>query len=137
MPKVCPHCGTSLALIDDAFCPECRGSLEEARIPQPTASEGNPLRGSPVNKEVGTNLTIPGRFLILVTVVVAVVGPFLLFLCVYDSLPAGGYPLWFFGIPVWFGCVIFFIVMASILRRLGIPVLRNSENAEGPVHRSE
>jgi hypothetical protein len=40
----CPHCGAALPAVADAFCPECRNSLQE---PTPTAgpeTPGNPLR---------------------------------------------------------------------------------------------
>lgn len=29
MPTTCPHCGAELPPVSDAFCPECRESLEE------------------------------------------------------------------------------------------------------------
>jgi hypothetical protein len=40
MPDVCPHCGAKLPPIRDAFCPSCRGDLDEAPVkPVPSRSD--------------------------------------------------------------------------------------------------
>src|SRR6516162_10246187 len=43
MPDTCPHCGTRLPAVVDAFCPECREDLSappaRAAAPQPAHAE--------------------------------------------------------------------------------------------------
>lgn len=47
MIDTCPHCGTTLPAVRDAFCPDCRGDLEEApeRPPTPQPAQTAPATG--------------------------------------------------------------------------------------------
>ena len=41
----CPHCGTRLPAVVDAFCPECRNDLDEAPAPEQPAFTRPARRG--------------------------------------------------------------------------------------------
>jgi hypothetical protein len=51
-------------------------------------------------------------------------GPWLVALWIHEALPGGNYPFWFFGVPVWIGCLLFFASASAVLGRLGIAVFR-------------
>lgn len=40
MPQTCPHCGTALPAVVDAFCPECREDLGETPEEAQQTAEG-------------------------------------------------------------------------------------------------
>jgi hypothetical protein len=74
--------------------------------------------------------TLPGRILVVVTVILAAAAPFAVFWFLNDSLTPGKYPLWFFALPVWIGLAFVFTVVIAILRRLRIPILRQQVRAD-------
>ncbi len=41
MPDTCPHCGSRLPNVVDAFCPECRKPLREAPPPLADTARGD------------------------------------------------------------------------------------------------
>ncbi|HEX4607875.1 MAG TPA: zinc ribbon domain-containing protein [Urbifossiella sp.] len=43
MSRFCPHCGTELPAVVDAFCPSCRDRLDEPPLPLSLASYEHPV----------------------------------------------------------------------------------------------
>jgi hypothetical protein len=114
----------------DAFCPECRGPLDEppARFVSATktSSEVEPAQ----RRHLSEYFTMPGRILVLSTIVLAAGGPGLVIVFLHDSLPAGSYPLWFFYLPVWIMLAIVFCLATVILRQMGIQVIRTPDDRQ-------
>jgi hypothetical protein len=114
----------------DAFCSECRGPLDETPAPYvPTIeapSEVAPVRG----RHVSEYFTIPGRMLVLSTLVLAFGGPWLVVHCLHDVLPSGSYPLWFFFLPIWIVLAILFFFATVILRHMRIQVFRDPNESQ-------
>ena len=51
MPRSCPHCGTTLPAVVDAYCPECREDLSatpEEVAAKPTLGEMAEVMGKPL-----------------------------------------------------------------------------------------
>src|SRR5437660_5402835 len=59
MAKICPYCGTSLPALVDAYCPECRGCLDE--LPAPAITSGDTAT-NPADKRriIGLILAVAG-----------------------------------------------------------------------------
>jgi hypothetical protein len=74
---------------------------------------------------------MPGRILVLTTIVLAVGAPWIVFLWLHDSLTPGEYPLWFFAVPVWVALAIVLALVVALFRRLGISIVRQSELPHG------
>jgi len=72
--------------------------------------------------------TYPGRILVLVTVLIAVGGPFAYFAMVWEDLPPGTYPLILFAMPFIILAAFFFGLGVAVLRWLGVKVFRNPED---------
>jgi hypothetical protein len=68
--------------------------------------------------------------LVLTTVVLATGGPWLVIMWLHDSLTPGSYPLWFFALPIWIALAFIFAVITIVLRRLGVPIIRQSDEVE-------
>ncbi len=45
MPSQCPHCGASLPIVLDAFCPNCRQPLDEQPSATTSCNESRPRPG--------------------------------------------------------------------------------------------
>ena len=72
--------------------------------------------------------TFPGRVLSLLTLVIAVGGPFAYFAWVMDDLPPGRrYPLWFFALPVLTGAGLFFAACSALLKAIGVEVFKDPD----------
>ena len=74
-------------------------------------------------------LTIPGRLLLLVTVLLFVGGAYLTFYVVAMHFPSGSYPV--FVIPMPAGDLelqLFFFIAARILERCGVRIYARSES---------
>lgn len=131
MAEVCPHCGARLPISNDAYCSECRGRLGEATgrpgSDDTLLSGGRFVRG----RHAAEYFTMPGRMLVLTTIVLAVGGPWVVFLWLHDTLTPGRYPLWFFAAPIWVALGIGFALVTALLRRLGISIVRQSEESGG------
>ena len=128
--KVCPHCGEPLPVVRDAFCSECRGPLTETSWGADGASTSSAgVRHQHVS-HISEYFTMPGRILVLITIVLAVGGPWLLIGWLYDSLPTGNYPLLFFALPIWIGLALLFALTSAVLRWLGVPVFQDRSNPE-------
>jgi hypothetical protein len=128
--KICPHCGARLPVTHDAFCSECRQPLDEPRG-QPIPADLSPSVWRERKQHASEYFTMPGRILVLTTIVLAAGGPWLVFLWLHDSLRPGRYPLWFFALPIWIGLVFLFALATAVLRWLGVSVLQQPEQSEG------
>jgi len=74
-------------------------------------------RPNPVEK-----LTLPGRLLLIFTVLLAAGGFYWTFFFFAENFPRGHYPLPFMCAPLLIGCFLFFIGLAWILERCGIQI---------------
>jgi hypothetical protein len=59
MTEVCPHCGQTLPSVVDAFCPECRGSLDEPP-PQQGRDGAGPSGSASMRPLFGLMVTLGG-----------------------------------------------------------------------------
>lgn len=75
-------------------------------------------------------MTLPGRLLLILTVVGVAFGLAGFFLWVVDDLPTGSYPVLMFVLPVLLGGAAFFAIGALVLRLVGVRVFR----ADGATH---
>lgn len=78
-------------------------------------------------KHISEYFTLPGKILALLTLVLAVGGPWVYFAMVMDELPPGSYPILFFALPVMIGAVFFFAFGAMILKYFGIAVFKKDD----------
>jgi hypothetical protein len=69
VPDNCPHCGTRLPAVVDAYCSECRGDLSAPGVPQ---GEAPPAHAGAIGGSSGTGTTSPWLFLFLALVCAAV-----------------------------------------------------------------
>jgi hypothetical protein len=69
--------------------------------------------------------TFPGKILALLTLVIAVGGPFAYFDWIMDDIRPGTYPLWLFAMPVVLLALAFFGIGVALLRWLGIKVFKD------------
>ena len=83
-----------------------------------------------MSKHASEYFTLPGRILVLVTLVLAVGGTCLVIVWLADSLSPGRYPIWFFAMPVLLGAGIFFALCVAILKLLGIAVFKDTDQQE-------
>lgn len=67
-------------------------------------------------------LTIPGRVLLLATVLLFGSGFYFSFFFVADNFPPGQYPLVVVLMPTCIGCFFFFLIAAWLLERCGIQI---------------
>jgi hypothetical protein len=67
-------------------------------------------------------LTIPGRFLLLVTVLLFAGGTWLSLNVVLEHFPSGSYPVFVILMPICIWCALFFLIAARILERCGIRI---------------
>jgi hypothetical protein len=83
--------------------------------------------------------TLPGRILVLLSMVIGVGGTFAYIYWIIDDLPAGSYPVFMFAFPVVLGAAALFGLGVLVLRSLGISILRDEQidAAEGGESRSE
>ena len=114
MIENCPNCGTRRTTID-AFCSECRCPLDEPAFQREQPVETHP-RGPA--RQLSEIFTLTGRILVIATILLAVGGTYGVIAFFYDTLPPGRYPLWFFGMPVWVGSGLLFVVVAGLLTRM-------------------
>jgi hypothetical protein len=70
-------------------------------------------------------LTVPGRLLLIFTLVAGAGAFYFYFMGSYDVLPPGSYPVLLWLLPVALAGVAFFWVAALVLERLGVPIYRN------------
>ena len=70
-------------------------------------------------------LTVPGRLLLILTVVGGACLFYFYFIGTYEDLPAGRYPVLLWLVPVGVAAVAFFFVTALVLERLGVRIYRN------------
>ena len=90
----------------------------------------NPESPRRTDNHLARYFTLPGRILVVVTVVLGAGAPIAVFWFLHDSLRPGRYPLLFFALPVWIGLAFAFAIVVAILRRMGIPILRRQEIAD-------
>lgn len=124
MENTCPHCGTSLPRLRDAFCPECLTPLD-SDASQPVAigasldHQGRALSPNPDKvrpRHPLESFSLPARLVIVLSVIGAFGGTAAYLYAVYDGLPPGSYPLWLFALPV--------IVVAGFACAAGLALLR-------------
>ena len=75
-------------------------------------------------------LTIPGRLLLILTLIGFAGGYGLYMLWGLENLPRGSYPILFFIVPVLLVAALFFVVTAFVLERLGIHIYRRRDRQE-------
>ena len=69
-------------------------------------------------------LTLPGRLLLVLTVIGFAGGYVWYTVRGLESLPSGRYPIVFFAFPVLLAAAVFFFVVAFLLERLGVRIYR-------------
>src|SRR5262249_16275525 len=79
-----------------------------------------PKRGGEMAGHVADYFTVPGRVLVLLTLLLAVGGTWGYVAWAWDDLPTGGYPLWLFALPVLVGSGLLFALGAAALRWFGV-----------------
>ena len=97
------------------------------------AEDGSDRTGSDAPRAAGPIewFTVPGR-LLLVGTIVGVGGLFAWYvLTLVDELPPGRYPVIFFLGPVAVGGVVFFVAAAFALERMGVRIYRRDRCAPG------
>jgi hypothetical protein len=127
MAVICPHCSAPLPITQDAFCPQCRGQLSENTYTTLKIDNSVTRVQYERGRHASEYFTIPGRILVLTTIVLAVGGPWLVFMWLYDTLTPGRYPLWFFALPIWVSLAFAFALTAAVFRLFGIFVFRQPE----------
>ncbi len=75
--------------------------------------------GSPLNK-----LTLAGRMLLLIHLVLAIGGSALYICDFLPQFPRGNYPILMFVIPVGLVCFFLFLALAWVLERFGIQIYK-------------
>lgn len=125
MADSCPHCGVSLPIVRDGYCPECRRDLSESKHSLVGVRRPG-TRNRP--EHISEYFTIPDRILVLVAIVLAAGGPWLVIMWLRDSLRPGWYMLWFFALPIWTILAIVFAVTVAVCRRLGIALLKQPDD---------
>lgn len=119
MHENCSNCGTAPATTD-GLCPECRRFLEE---------DAEMIRGSRRGpaRQMADVFTVPGRLLIIATIILAACGTYGVIALFIETLPPGSYPLLLFGAPVLLASGLFFFVAAVILTRLGVKIFQDTK----------
>lgn len=72
-------------------------------------------------------LTVPGRLLLILTMVGFASAFYFLFLASIPLLPPGRYPIWFWVLPIGLGFAAVFGVTAMFLEVVGIKVFRRDD----------
>ena len=72
-------------------------------------------------------LTVPGRLLLIATVLGCAALFYFYFMSSYEDLPAGRYPLMLWLAPILFGGALFFFGAAWLLEKLGISIYTKSQ----------
>jgi hypothetical protein len=78
------------------------------------------------------NFTLAARVVIVLSILAAVAGTAVYVGGIYDDLPPGRYPLWFFAMPVAIAVGLLCSAGLALLRVRGIPVYRQNANDEKP-----
>jgi hypothetical protein len=132
MADTCPHCGALLPVVRDGFCGECRQELSPDTAAPPTVDSAHTDNWHRGRRHAVEYFTIPGRILVVTTIILATTGPWLIFMWLHDTLTPGRYRLSFFAIPVSTLVGIAFCIAAGLFRRFGIPILKQPEpNSHG------
>lgn len=133
MATLCPHCGAGLSGLSDAYCSECRGPLGD----QHDAGTGRDVgiecpRAEP--KQYGSNpfeaFSVPTRLVIVGSIVASVCGTAIFICWIYEDLPPGSYPIWFFALPVLMAVGLFCVACLWALRLCGIPIYRRDSDLD-------
>jgi hypothetical protein len=74
---------------------------------------------------VSQYFTMPGRILVLLTIVLAIGGTWVYL--IVDLLPAGRYPIFMFSVPIYLGAGLFFLIGRFVLKCFGYSVLIKEE----------
>jgi hypothetical protein len=127
MAQTCPHCGALPPVVRDGFCGECRQQLSATSDVSVTVDHPAADNWYKVGRHVSEHFTIPGKILLLTTIILAVAGPWLTFMWLRETLTPARYRLSFFAIPVWTFLGITFCIIAALLQRLGIKILKQPE----------
>jgi len=122
MADSCPHCGAPLGIVQDAFCSECRASLEED-----TSDLAPSTQRSQNYRTLLERFTIPALLVIVLSFITTVCGTAIYTSLILGDLPSGFYPIWFFAAPV--AAVTAFLCMAglALLRACGVQVYRHDD----------
>jgi hypothetical protein len=83
------------------------------------------------------SFTIPARLVIVLSLIVALGGTAAYIGWVYDGLPAGSYPLWFFALPAMVAAGFLCAGGLGLLRLCGVSVFRKDRQSltrEGDDH---
>jgi hypothetical protein len=93
--------------------------------PELDAALGIPYHFAPMEQRPPNGiekLTIPGRLLLLVTVLLFAGGTYLTLHLVFEHFPTGSYPLFVILMPICIWCALFFLITARILERCGVRI---------------
>ena len=71
-------------------------------------------------------LTIPGRLLLIVTIMIFAGGVYFFFFQIIDSLLSGEYPWYMFCLPAALFCFFFFLCAGWLLERCGVKIYKRS-----------
>jgi len=75
-------------------------------------------------------LTIPGRLLLILTIIGFAAAFYFLFLASVPLLPPGRYPLWFWVLPTGLGSAAVFGIAAMVLESIGVKVFRRVNQSQ-------
>jgi hypothetical protein len=81
-----------------------------------------------MSRHASEYFTFPGRILVLLTVLLAVGGPFAYFALVWEDLPPGSYPLLLFAMPFLILAALFFGLGVAVLRWFDVKVFKDAED---------
>ncbi len=70
-------------------------------------------------------LTVPGRLLLIGTIIAWAAGLYWYVAITLPNLPSGRYPVIFWVVPVLLAAFFFFLAAAFVLERLGVKIYRN------------
>jgi hypothetical protein len=71
--------------------------------------------------------TLPGRALVLLSILLAAGGTVGYIAWAWEGLPPGSYPLWFFALPALLAAGLFFALGTGILRWFGVKVFQDPD----------
>jgi hypothetical protein len=80
-----------------------------------------------MDEQISNRFTLPGRTLVLLSIVIGVGGTFAYIYWIIDDFPAGRYPVFMFAFPVVLGTAAFFGLGVLILRSFGVSILRDEQ----------
>jgi hypothetical protein len=78
-------------------------------------------------RHISEYFTLPGRVLVLLTMILAAGGMVAYIVWMWDGLPQGNYPVSFFALPVFLAATLFFALGGAVLKCFGVAVFKNPD----------